>query len=124
MKIEHIALWTKDLEMMKNFYCQYFDGKVNDKYINKIKQFESYFISFDSGCRIEIMTKPELKDKLSIMTGYAHLALSAGSKEEVDRLTTLLENQGYKTSLPRTTGDGYYESNIEDPDGNIIEITI
>jgi lactoylglutathione lyase len=124
MKIEHIAIWTKNLEVMKDFYCQYFNGKANNKYINKIKQFESYFISFDTGCRIEIMTKSELEDKLSIMTGFAHLAFSVGSKEEVDSLTALLEDQGYKTSLPRITGDGYYESNIEDPDGNIIEITV
>tara|TARA_Y100001933_G_C18486161_1_gene350464 strand:- start:148 stop:252 length:105 start_codon:yes stop_codon:yes gene_type:complete len=26
-------------------------------------------------------------------------------------------------SMPRTTGDGYYESVVEGPEGNLIEIT-
>ncbi|HAO26646.1 MAG TPA: glyoxalase, partial [Chryseobacterium indologenes] len=50
-------------------------------------------------------------------------AFSAGSKEKVDDLTNLLRQDGYTIAgEPRTTGDGYYESVILDPENNIIEI--
>jgi lactoylglutathione lyase len=48
-----------------------------------------------------------------------------GSKEQVDCLTEELGRVGFDViGEPRTTGDGYYESTIADPDGNLIEITI
>lgn len=56
--------------------------------------------------------------------GWAHLAISVGSKTKVDELTEQLVQNGYICqSQPRTTGDGYYESVIEDPEGNWVEIT-
>lgn len=126
MKIEHIAIWTNNLERLKNFYEKYFNAVSNNKYINSKKGFSSYFLSFETGTRIEIMQKPQLdqnanKEKI----GLTHFAFSVGSKEEVDRLTSLLETNGVLIlSYPRTTGDGYYESLIADPDGNQIEITL
>ena len=56
MKIEHIAIWTYNLEGLKDYYCQYFGGQSNSKYINEKKQFESYFISFETGARLELMS--------------------------------------------------------------------
>lgn len=127
MKVEHIALWTNDLELMRSFYMKYFKGTSNDKYINKEKQFESYFLIFEGGTRIELMRKPEIirhENRLALF-GYAHIAFSAGSKDKVLELTERLRNDGYKVySEPRTTGDGYFESSILDPEGNLIEITI
>ena len=55
MKIEHVAIWTKDIEKLKKFYVDYFEGIAGDKYINIKKKFESYFIKFESGSRLEIM---------------------------------------------------------------------
>ena len=56
--------------------------------------------------------------------GLAHLAFSMGSKDQVDRLTERLRQAGYKViGEPRTTGDGFYESVILDPDNNRIEIS-
>ena len=55
--------------------------------------------------------------------GYIHIAFSVGNKNKVDELTELLQNDEYKIiSKPRTTGDGYYESCIIDPEGNQVEI--
>jgi lactoylglutathione lyase len=55
----------------------------------------------------------------------AHFAFSAGSKEKVDLFTSQLREAGYKIiGEPRWTGDGFYESAIADPDGNVVEITI
>lgn len=127
MHISHIAIWTTRLEELRNFYITYFNGTSNEKYINPKKGFESYFISFDQGfASLEIMqrqdiTTPALKDCL----GLAHFSFSVGSKEAVLELTEQLRKDGFVIeSEPRTTGDGYFESAILDPEGNIVEITI
>jgi lactoylglutathione lyase len=121
LRIEHIAIWVNDLENQKNFYCTNFNGKASQKYINKSKNFSSYFISLGTGVRLELMNKPEQ----SCSPSKNHFALSAGSKKRVDSLTESLRNKGVLlVSLPRYTGDGYYESVFQDPEGNLIEITI
>ncbi len=127
MKIEHIAMYVKDLEGARDFFVTYLDGKANNGYHNKNTDFRSYFISFDDGARLEIMNKPEMVDgKKSLnRTGYIHLAFSLGSKERVDELTARLKQDGYEiVSGPRTTGDGYYESCLVVFEGNQIELTV
>ena len=127
MKIEHIALYVNDLETAKNFFTKYFGGKANDGYHNKTTDFRSYFISFQDGSRLEIMTKPNLSDDKKELnhTGFIHLAFSVGSKLRVDELTSRMKNDGYEViSGPRTTGDGYYESVILGIENNQIEITV
>ncbi len=124
-KITHIGIYTIDLERMKDFYVKYFDAKCNDKYVNQ-KGFSSYFLTFDSDVRIEIMANTNLSyhEFRDLDSGLNHLAFSVGSKENVIALTKQLEDDGYNIiSQPRTTGDGYFESKIADPDGNSIEIT-
>ena len=65
-----------------------------------------------------------LKSLFPYSYGYAHIAISVGSRENVDMLTARPENDGYTVcGRPRTTGDGYYESVVLDSDGNLIEIT-
>lgn len=129
MKIEHIALWVEDLEIMKSFYEKYFDAVSNEKYINSLKQFQSYFLSFPDGdCRIELMQRPDImmsrSDYEKQTMGIIHFAISLGNREKVDELTQQLEADGYViASFPRLTGDGYYESVVLDPEKNIIEIT-
>ena len=127
MKIEHIAMYVNDLEAARDFFLKYLDGTSNDGYHNKNTDFRSYFISFEDGARLELMTKPEIIDAEKILsrTGYAHIAFSVGSKEKVDELTQKLRADGYEVvSGPRTTGDGYYESCILSFEGNQIEITV
>ena len=128
MKIDHLALWTFDLERSKFFYEKYFDAKAGDKYSNPKKDFESYFLSFNDGCRLEIMQMPGVipLDRLGKQhTGLIHFAISVRNKAAVDLLTEKLRTDGYEiVGEPRMTGDGYYESVVLDPDGNRIEITI
>lgn len=127
MKIDHIALYVNDLERCKDFFVKYFFGKANDCYHNKTSGFKSYFITFEDGCRLEIMNKPDVEndESKSIKTGFIHIAFSVGSKEKVDELTEKLKKEGFKVlSDPRTTGDGYYESCILDIENNQIEITV
>ena len=126
MKIEHIAIWVQDLERMKDFYQKYFKGTASELYYNKQTGFKSYFIKFTDGSRLEIMTRPDIKNvKTGNLLGYAHISISLGSKESVDKYTEKFEANGYSImSKPRTTGDGYYESTILDPEGNLLELTI
>ncbi|GAB4343990.1 MAG: VOC family protein [Flammeovirgaceae bacterium] len=127
MTIEHIAVWSPDIEALKDFYEKYFEAKAGNKYYNPVKKFTSYFLTFTSGARLEIMNIPEIEAKEQIykQVGLAHFAVSTGSKEKVDTFTKFLEKEGVVIlSQPRTTGDGYYESVVLDPDGNQIEITI
>lgn len=127
MKIEHVAMYVNDLEAARDFFVKYFGGTANDKYYNQKTGFSSFFISFDDGARLEIMNKPQIGEfkRPENWMGFAHIALSVGSSEEVDRLTKLLCEDGYEVqSGPRTTGDGYYESCIVGIEGNLIEITI
>lgn len=127
MKIEHIALYVNNLENARDFFMKYFNAKSNDGYHNPNTDFRSYFLSFEDGARLEIMNKPEMSDlpKELNRTGYAHIAFSVGSKENVEKLTAQLKADGYEViSGPRTTGDGYYESCIVVIEQNQIEITI
>lgn len=127
MKIEHIALYVNDLENARNFFIKYFGAVSNDGYHNEKTDFRSYFLSFDDGARLEIMKKPQMTDSIKDLsrTGYIHMAFSVGSRENVDKLTQQLKEDGYEVlSGPRTTGDGYYESCIIGIEGNQIEISI
>jgi len=126
MKIEHLAIWVRDLEKVKSFYCRYFGAEASPKYFNANRNFESYFLHFKEGCRLELMRITHVNEfAKKEMLGLAHIALSVGTKELVDTLTEKLKSDGLKViAEPRTTGDGYYESVILDPEGNRIEITI
>ena len=127
MKIDHIALYVKDLDTSKSFYETYFGAKSNELYHNPKTGLHTYFLTFESGARLEIMWRPNLRERLDkvMNEGFIHFAFSVGSKEAVDALTQKIIDEGYICfSTPRTTGDGYYESVILDPDGNMIEITI
>ena len=127
MRIEHVALYVKDLEAAREFFVTYLEGEANDGYHNPKTGFRSYFIRFGDGARLELMNKPDMTDleKPLARTGYAHLAFSVGSEARVDQLTERLRAAGYPVlSGPRTTGDGYYESCILAFEGNQIEITV
>ena len=126
MKIEHIAIWVMDLEKMKNFYLQFIDLNSNEKYYNPNKKFSSYFLSFENGARLELMHNPDISEFIeNSKLGFAHFAISVGTKEKVDLITEMIRKNGHEINgEPRTTGDGYYESVISDPEGNLIEITI
>ncbi|MDD4972629.1 MAG: VOC family protein [Paludibacter sp.] len=125
MKITHIAIWTKDLEAMKEFYTHYFGGVSNEKYRNPIKKFESYFITFESGAKLELMHKDSILEPLDIeeKLGITHIAFTLDSRDAVFSLTERLRSDGIRiVGEPRTTGDGYFESVLLDVEGNRIEL--
>ncbi|MCW5849939.1 MAG: VOC family protein [Anaerolineae bacterium] len=129
MRIEHIAIWTYRLEELRQFYETYFGATAGEKYVNPRKGFESYFLTFEGGARLELMRMPTIPTSLNIVemqfTGLIHFAISVGSEQAVDQLTARLRADGYRVlDSPRRTGDGYYESVVLDPDGNRVEITV
>ncbi|MBP1039916.1 VOC family protein [Vagococcus sp. BWB3-3] len=124
MKVEHIGIWVKDIENMKAFYEKYFNAHSNDLYHNQKTGFKSYFLELEQGCRIELTTKQHLSNRISDSLGYTHLAIAVGTKENVDQMTSTFIQDGFPLlNGPRTTGDGYYEAVIQDPEGNLIELT-
>lgn len=128
MRIEHIALFCKDLEQMRKFFLDHFEAESNKLYHNPRTGLRTYILSFTEGnTRLELMQRPDVSDTDPSVAaiGYIHISIAVGSKEAVDAKTTELCDAGYQvTSGPRTTGDGYYESCILGPEGIQIEITV
>ncbi len=129
MIIEHLAIWTQNLEALKDYYIQYFGAQPNDKYTNVQKQFQSYFLSFASGARLELMSRPDIpanaNDPVKAQyLGLIHLAFGVNTMAEVDQKVEELRAAGFPIlSGPRKTGDGYYEFETLDPDNNRIEVS-
>lgn len=124
MKLTHIALWTTQLEELRAFYESYFGGTSGEKYVNPTRGFESYFVRFGDGASLEIMRSTAVNEKAeNTLTGWCHIAFDAESREGVEALTERLRLDGHRiVSEPRMTGDGFYESVVADPDGNLVEI--
>ena len=115
MKIDHVAMYVRDLEVVKDFFVRFFGAVSNEMYHNPRTGLKSYFLSFGNGAKLEIMTRP----------GYIHLSFSVGSEERVNSPTAKLQSAGYEViSGPRFTGDGFYESCVLDSEHNQIEITV
>ena len=127
MRIDHAALFCRDLEQMRQFFIDYFDARSNEQYHNPRTGLRTYILSFTEGStRLELMQRPDVQDAdpSQLAIGYVHLSFAVGSRKGVDLLTRRLAADGYTvTSGPRTTGDGYYESSILGPEGIQIELT-
>ena len=129
MTLEHVAIWTNNLESLREYYTKYFGAVSNQKYINPKKKFESYFLTFASGARLELMTMIDIPDNKNDTIekqhlGIIHLAFGVDSMKDVDLKAAQLRNDGFRIlSGPRRTGDGYYEFETLDPDNNRLEVT-
>jgi lactoylglutathione lyase len=127
-RVEHIAMWTDDIDRLADFYARFFDARVGPKYENAIKGFESRFLFFEDGARLELMStrilQPLRHAPGAQRMGLTHVAFALGTEERVDSLTHRLRDAGFAiVDGPRRTGDGYYESVVLDPDGNRVEVT-
>ena len=127
MKLEHVAIWTNQLEELRTYYCRFFGGESNSLYHNPLKNFSSYFIAFGNGARLELMSRPDISVHLgnpdNQFMGLIHLSFDPGSMEAVDDMAEMLRTAGFPIlSGPRKTGDGYYEFETFDPDKNRIEV--
>ena len=116
MRLHHLALWSRRIELLRDFYTTYFDGRAGEK-LREPRQ--GFRVLFRHLRRRRIVTAPDAAQHL----GLAHFAFGCESRAEVDRLTERLRADGHPVlSEPRITGDGYYESAVGDPDGNLVEL--
>ena len=126
--IEHVAIWTGDLERLRAFYERYFGGVAGERYENPSTGFRSYFLDLDGATAradADAEPSPSAREGDQQRLGWAHIAFALGSEQAVDELTDLLRSDGYAIlDGPRRTGDGYYESVVRDPDGNRVELTV
>ncbi len=124
-RIAHVALWTTDLEATCRFWERVFGADVGALYASRNRPgFESRFLKFAEGPSFEVMTGPWVAaGDDADRAGYAHIAISVGSGDEVNRLASLIKLEEALVSGPRWTGDGFYEAVIRDPGGALIEIT-
>jgi lactoylglutathione lyase len=125
VRIEHVAIWVRDLDSMRSFYIDVLGATSGQRYHNPVTGLQSYFISLGEGPRLELMHKPALDPRPNATTGYAHIALALGSRAAVDHAVATMRHRGVSVeSEPRVTGDGYYEAVVLDPEGNRIELTV
>lgn len=125
MRIEHVAIYVNDLEKAREFFVRYMGGKSGGEYRNERTGFRSYFVGFDGGARLELMSRPGMADfpKPPNRTGYAHVAFCLGSRAAVDELTERIRRDGHEVlGGPRVTGDGYYESSVVAVEGCVVEL--
>jgi lactoylglutathione lyase len=127
VRIEHVALWTDDIDRLAEFYVRHFDARPGRKYVNAANRFESRFLSFASGARLELMRTTAFDPACHVpgaeRMGLTHLALAVGSDADVDACAQRMQDAGIQVlDGPRRTGDGYYETVVLDPDGNRVEI--
>jgi len=127
MQIDHIAMYVHDLEAARDFFVQYLGATANNGYHNQKTGLRTYFLMFEGGARLEIMTRPRMIERGDepVQTGYIHIAFNLGSREAVDALTERLAGDGYEVlNAPRVTGDGYYESCVLGPEACQLELTV
>jgi lactoylglutathione lyase len=123
-RLEHVGLWVRDIDLVAAFYARYFGAQVGAAYQNPRKGFESRFLQFAGGARLEIMRRADVGARLAEeQLGLAHVALTVGNEQAVDALARRLTDEGVPLlDGPRRTGDGYYECVVRDPEGNRVEI--
>ncbi len=127
MKLHHIAIWANDLDKIRDYYIKHFAATSNEMYTNPNTGFRSYFLSFASGSQIEVMHRGDIPDNknntVEQYKGYIHISFLVGSREEVDAKAKELGDAGFPILRgPRVTGDGYYEFETLDPEGNRLEV--
>lgn len=124
MRLAHIALWTADLDAAARFWSEHFGAVIGEEYASRNRPgFRSRFARLADGVAIELMTGPWIEGAADgERPGWAHVAISLGSRAAVDAAATRFAAAGLLASGPRLTGDGYYEAVVRAPDGSLIEI--
>jgi lactoylglutathione lyase len=124
VRVEHIGVWVADIDRVAAFYHTYLGAQIGELYRNPRTGFESRFLTFDTGARLELMTRQDVTQRvMNEQLGLAHVAINIGDEAAVDALAIRFRADGViPDSGPRRTGDGYYECVVRDPEGNRVEI--
>lgn len=121
MKLDHVGIEVRDLFAMELFYRRVLGFRTVYRYASRnTAGLRTVFLERD-GLKLELLERPRAE---SAGGGRVpnHLALEV---EDVDdawaRLGAL--HPGLALRAPRTTGDGYREAELRDPEGNVVELT-
>lgn len=126
--LEHVALVTRDIGRLRDFYVRHFGG-VAEPWGDPNGRHRLCFISFEGGgTRLELENEDGIgtidADRERIV-GIAHLAFMVKSRKELHDKTQELIDAGHPLrTAPRAYGRDFYESSFFDPDGNIVELTV
>src|ERR1017187_4552261 len=116
--IAHAAAWVADLDRACAFYVRWFGGVPGPLYRSERQPLDRKSTRLNSSHRLELMTMAEETAR------PAHIVDSVGSRDAVDRLVERMRADGIAIADgPRLTGDGYYEAEVIDSEGNLVEIT-
>ena len=101
MKIDHIALYCKDLERMRQFFIDHFEAVSNELYHNPRTGLRTFILTFsDGGARLELMQRPDTidADPSKPNIGFIHISIAVGSKDAVDTQTKELLEAGFRVT--------------------------
>ena len=126
-QIEHIALATKQLESLCDFY-RLLGGVPSPLSTDSENGPRSCVLDF-CGVRLEVSEQPHSRHAASAdarSERLLHLGFALGSADAVDDLTRVLAAAGYQVLQPphRTGERGCYESVVLDPDGNRVKLSV
>jgi lactoylglutathione lyase len=127
VRIDHVAVWVRDLDRARAFYVGRLGGTGGPYYENPVTGLRTCFVTFGDGARLELMARRAGSGGPAGASagapGFAHVALALGSRDAVDAAVLKLEAVGVTVlGRPRVTGDGYYEAVVADPEGNPFEL--
>jgi lactoylglutathione lyase len=128
MHIEHVAIWTDNIALLKTFHENYFEARAVEKHTNAGKRSESSFFSLPDGARFERMRVSGLLESSRReypLSGNVHQTFSIGSRTVFDAFIARLQADGCRViDEPRHAGACYCESGMLDPNGNRIELNL
>src|SRR5689334_103160 len=94
--LEHVGLWVRDLDRVTDFYGKYFGAHIGALYENPRKGFESRFLEFTGGARLEVMRRSDVTARgADNQLGFAHVAITVGDEAAVDALAARLTVDGF-----------------------------
>ena len=89
MRIEHIAMYVKELEKAKAFFVKYFHAVSNAGYHNQTTGFRSYFLTFDDG--VDPNMTPKILDVLAQQ--HVHATFFLVGCNITDKVKPILQRQ-------------------------------
>lgn len=126
-QLDHIALATKDVEGLRDFYLQ-LRGVASAPCADTDTGLHTCVLDF-CGVRVELLERPgdgERHDGDGRSSGLLHLGFALGSADAVDELSGAIAAAGYRVLQPphRVGQLGPYQSVVLDPDGNQVKLTV
>jgi catechol 2,3-dioxygenase-like lactoylglutathione lyase family enzyme len=124
--LDHIALATKDVERLRDFYLQ-LGGVPSGPFTDTDTGLHMWVLDF-CGVRLELLERSGdgEPDDCDRRAGLLHLGFALGSADAVDKFCGAIVAAGYSVLEPphRVGRLGRYQGVVLDPDGNQVKLTV